>query len=97
MHEASPAARPELTGRVPADLDAARADVTAAYVEAYTGTGANSGVASVEDGAALAEVAGMAVQRFPQYVGKVRVNIQEIDFVDRNEAAIRFSLDVRRR
>jgi hypothetical protein len=85
---------PELSGRVPADQDAARADVTAAYVAAYTSAGANPGVASVEDGAALAEVAGIAVQRFPQYVGKIRVNVQEIHFIDRNEAAIPFSLEV---
>jgi hypothetical protein len=92
--EPLPQRMPELTGRVPADEDAARADVAATYLAAYTREGVNLGVASVQGGAALAEVAELAVQRFPQYVNKIRVDIQDIQFVDRDEAAIRFSLEV---
>jgi hypothetical protein len=85
---------PKVTGRAPADEDAARAEVTAAYTAAYSGAGENAGLASVQDGAALAEVARVAGERFPQYVGKIRPNVEEIRFVDRDEAAVRFGLDV---
>ena len=85
---------PKLTGRAPADEDAARAEVTAAYVAAYGGGGERAGLASVQDGATLADVARVASERFPQYAGKIRPDVEEVRFIDRDEAAVRFGIDV---
>jgi hypothetical protein len=84
---------PKVTGSAPADEDAARAEVAAAYSAAYAGVDGN-GLDWVEDGPALAEVARIAGERFPQYVGTVHVAVDEIRFIDRDAAALRFSLEV---
>ena len=85
---------PELTGRVPADQDAARS-TSPRRMSRRTPERARTPVSHPSRTAPPSPRSpSMAMQRFPQYVGKIRVNIQEIEFVDRNEAAIRFSLDV---
>jgi hypothetical protein len=85
---------PKSTGVGPADEDTARAAVAAAYTTTYAGTGTDAWLETVEDGPALAEVARIAGERFPQYVGTVSVDIDEIRFIDRDAAALRFSLEV---
>jgi hypothetical protein len=86
---------PEPTGRVPADSAAAEAAVVDAFRRAYSGVGADSdGLAYVEDGDALREVAQIASDRYPQYSGRLTADVEEVRFVDEEEAAVRFSLTV---
>jgi len=89
-----PARFPKPTGRVPADEDGARAAVTAAFEAAYGGAGQNAGVASVEDGMSLVEVVKVASDQYPQYAGKIHARVDEVRFIDGDEAAVRFGLDV---
>lgn len=86
---------PKPTGRVPADGAAAQAAVIEAFELAYGGTGSDSdSLAHVEDGAALREVTDIATERYPDYAGKITAHVAEVRFVDADEAAVRFMLDV---
>jgi hypothetical protein len=86
---------PEPTGRVPADNVAAQASVIAAFDVAYGGTGTDGdALAHVEDGEALREVTDIAAERYPDYAGKITAHVAEVRFVDSDEAAVRFTLDV---
>ena len=51
-------------------------------------------LAYVEDGDALREVARIATERYPDYAGKITAHVAEVRFIDTDEAAVRFTLDV---
>ncbi len=89
-----PSTFPEPTGRAPADEDGARRAIEDAFAAAYGGGGVDAATAPIEDAAEIAEVARIASDRYPQYAGKIRAPIEEIRFVDADEAAVRFRLDV---
>ena len=53
-----------------------------------------TGWVSVEDGDAVRDVVRIATERYPDYAGKISAHVAEVRFVDTDEAAVRFSLDV---
>src|SRR5262245_6702119 len=87
---------PEPTGRVPEDAAAAQAAVIDTFQQAYHGVGdaEADGPAHVVDGDSLREVARIAQDRYPQYTGKLVVDVADVRFVDADEAAVRFDLTV---
>ena len=86
---------PDPKGPPPADEEQAGLQVTAAVLGTYTPSdGALAGLAHVEDGASLAEVTEVAAERYPQYREKIAARVDEVRFIDEDEAAVRFELTV---
>ncbi|MEX2255173.1 MAG: hypothetical protein WEC34_07025 [Acidimicrobiia bacterium] len=85
---------PETTGREPADPEGARAAIVDAFDKAYGGAGTTGGEGSgyVEDGESLREVTQIAADKFPELAAKVRAHVDEVRFVDADEAAVQFQL-----
>ena len=84
---------PEPTGAPPADEDAARAAITAAFEGAYPpGGDVDAALTNVEGGdtPAVRTAREQASAANPQYVGRVTAVVTEIRFLDDHEAAVRF-------
>ena len=91
--QASPPALPDAVGPPPADEDAARAAVTAAFEGAYRADGDTDAALTNVDGgdsAAVRDARQKASDANPQYVGRVTSVVTEIRFLDEREAAVRF-------
>lgn len=86
---------PKGTGRAPKDEEQARAEILAAFSAAYGAAPTDDALAFVEDGASIAEVAGVATERYPEYRGKLVLAAEELRFIDVDEAAVRFTLNVK--
>jgi hypothetical protein len=86
---------PKGTGRAPTDEEQARSEILAVYAAAYSGAGTSTLVDVVEDGAAIVEVARVAAERYPEYAGRLVMVAEEIRFLDVDEAAVQFALDLK--
>lgn len=84
---------PEPAGPPPADEDAARAAITAAFEGAYPTDGdTDRALTNVEGGetTAVRDARIKAADAHPDYAGRVTAVVTEIRFLDEREAAVRF-------
>lgn len=87
---------PKATGRVPDDAAGAQAAIVETFRLVYGGaaaTGADA-LALVDDGDSLREVTRIASDRYPEYAGKITATVDGVRFVDDDQAAVKFTLDV---